>query len=75
MQNIDTVLGFFATRIEKELGPHPTETSTVMAVITKSVGSFSRAHTLKVSGLYFRLDTTHIFTDGASGLPRFDGER
>ncbi len=47
MQNIDTVLGFFATRIEKELGPHPTETSTVMAVITKSVGGFARAHTLK----------------------------
>lgn len=46
MQNIDAVLSFFATRIEKELGPHPTETSTVMAVITKSMGDFKRTHTL-----------------------------
>ncbi|KAM7537160.1 hypothetical protein Aperf_G00000064997 [Anoplocephala perfoliata] len=46
MQNIDTVLSFFATRIEKELGPHPTETSTVMAVITKSMSDFKRIHTL-----------------------------
>uniref|UniRef100_A0A0R3T3F5 Dymeclin n=1 Tax=Rodentolepis nana TaxID=102285 RepID=A0A0R3T3F5_RODNA len=47
MQNIDTVLGFFASRIEKELGPQPTETSTVMTVITKSMPDFPRAHTLK----------------------------
>lgn len=47
MQNIDTVLGFFASRIDKELGPHPTETSTVMSVITKSMGDFARIHTLK----------------------------
>ncbi|VDD81662.1 unnamed protein product [Mesocestoides corti] len=47
MQNIDTVLGYFATRIEKELGPHPTETSSVMTVITKSIGDFARYHTLK----------------------------
>lgn len=47
MQNIDTVLGFFATRIEKELGPQPTETSTVMTVITKATPDFPRAHTLK----------------------------
>ncbi|BHF66620.1 hypothetical protein SprV_0200964200 [Sparganum proliferum] len=47
MQNIDIVLSYFASRIEKELGPHPTETSSVMAVITKSVGNFSRSRTLK----------------------------
>ena len=47
MQNIDTVLSFFASRIDKELGPHPTETSTVMRVITKSMGDFGRIHTLK----------------------------
>ncbi|VDN36270.1 unnamed protein product, partial [Dibothriocephalus latus] len=47
MQNIDIVLTYFANRIEKELGPHPTETSSVMAVITKSVGNFSRSRTLK----------------------------
>uniref|UniRef100_A0A0R3VUF1 Dymeclin n=1 Tax=Taenia asiatica TaxID=60517 RepID=A0A0R3VUF1_TAEAS len=47
MQNIDTVLGFFASRIEKDLGPQPTETSAVMTVITKSIGDFSRIHTLK----------------------------
>ncbi|KAL5964420.1 Dymeclin [Taenia solium] len=47
MQNIDTVLGFFASRIEKDLGPQPTETSAVMTVITKSIGDFGRIHTLK----------------------------
>nr|VZI10062.1 unnamed protein product [Spirometra erinaceieuropaei] len=47
MQNIDIVLSYFASRIEKELGAHPTETSSVMAVITKSVGNFSRSRTLK----------------------------
>ncbi|KAH9283865.1 Dymeclin [Echinococcus granulosus] len=47
MQNIDTVLGFFASRIEKDLGLHPTETSAVMTVITKSMGDFARTHTLK----------------------------
>ncbi|VDM34073.1 unnamed protein product [Hydatigera taeniaeformis] len=47
MQNIDTVLGFFASRIEKDLGPQPTETSAVMAVINKSMGDFTRIHTLK----------------------------
>uniref|UniRef100_A0A183SPL0 Dymeclin n=1 Tax=Schistocephalus solidus TaxID=70667 RepID=A0A183SPL0_SCHSO len=47
MQNIDIVLTYFASRIEKELGAHPTETSSVMAVITKSVGYFSRSRTLK----------------------------
>ncbi|KAL5110268.1 Dymeclin [Taenia crassiceps] len=47
MQNIDTVLGFFASRIEKDLGPQPTETSSVMTVITKSMGDFGRIHTLK----------------------------
>uniref|UniRef100_A0A0X3P105 Dymeclin n=1 Tax=Schistocephalus solidus TaxID=70667 RepID=A0A0X3P105_SCHSO len=47
MQNIDIVLTYFASRIEKELGAHPTETSSVMAVITKSVGNFSRSRTLK----------------------------
>ncbi|VUZ41047.1 unnamed protein product [Hymenolepis diminuta] len=46
-QNIDTVLGFFFSRIEKELGPQPTETSTVMTVITKAMPDFPRAHTLK----------------------------
>lgn len=47
MQNIDTVLGFFASRIEKNLGPQPTETSAVMTVITKSMSDFGRIHILK----------------------------
>ncbi|KAM3188216.1 hypothetical protein ACTXT7_000714 [Hymenolepis weldensis] len=47
MQNIDTVLNFFLSRIKKELGPHPTEVSAVMTVITKAMPDFPRAHTLK----------------------------
>lgn len=47
MQNIDTVLSFFVSRIEKELAPQPTETSAVMTVITKAMPDFPRAHTLK----------------------------